>query len=104
MDLYVREMHLGDYDGHAHRLSGDRGITYDHYTRLEPAYMAFWGGAGNWGEPWPPLPEDPNLPCPWASREELEARISELESLALTGFRPAHTDHQAVTATKDPLG
>jgi hypothetical protein len=75
MDLYIREMHLGQYDGHAHRLSDERGITYDHFARLEPAYMEYWG------EPWPPLPDDPNLHCPWDSREHIEARIAELGSL-----------------------
>ena len=85
MDLYIREMHLGDYDGHAHRLSDERGITYNHYTQLEPAYMEYWGGAGNWGGPWPPLPDDPKLPCPWESKEQLESRIAELESLQTVG-------------------
>src|SRR5262245_7109403 len=41
MDLYIREMHLGQYDSHAHRLSDERGITYGHYTRLEPACMEY---------------------------------------------------------------
>ena len=85
MDLYIREMHLGQSDGHAHRLSAERGITYSHYLQLEPAYMEYWGGAGNWGAPYPPLPDDPHLPCPWDSKEELEARIAELESLAHSG-------------------
>jgi hypothetical protein len=80
MDLYIREMHLGDCGGHAHRLSDERGITYDHYAQLEPAYMEFWGGAGNWGEPCPPLSDDPNVPCPWASRVECGAPIAALES------------------------
>ncbi len=84
MDLYIREMHLGQNTGHAHRLSNERGITYNHYTKLEPAYMEFWGGAGNWPEPWPPLPDDPKLPCPWESAEQLEARIAELESAVLS--------------------
>lgn len=81
MDLYIREMHLGQYDAHAHRLSEERGITYNHCNQLHDAYMAFWGGAGNWGAPEPPLPDDPNLPCPWDSREHIEARIAELGSL-----------------------
>jgi hypothetical protein len=81
MDLYIREMHLGQNDGHAHRVSAERGITYNHYLQLEAAYMEYWGGAGNWGGPYPPLPDDPNLPCPWASKEELEARIAHMESL-----------------------
>ncbi len=78
MDLYIREMHLGNYEGHAHRLSDERGINYEHFTQLEPFYMEYWGGAGNWGGPYPPLPENPNLPCPWDSREQMEARIAEL--------------------------
>ncbi len=81
MDLYIREMHLGQNAGHAHRLSRDRGITYDHYLRLEPAYMEYWGGAGNWGGPYPPLPDDPEMSCPWDSREHVEARIAEVEPL-----------------------
>lgn len=82
MDLYIREMHLGQYDGDAHRLSDERGITYDHHTPLEPAYMEYRGGAGNWGAPWPPLPDDPNLPCPWDSGEQIGARIADLASLS----------------------
>ncbi len=81
MDLYIREMHLGQMEGHAHRLSEERGITYSHYLRLEPAYMEYWGGAGNWGGPYPPIPDDPDLPCPWDSRDQIEARIAELGSL-----------------------
>ena len=37
MDLYIREMHLGEFDGHAHRLSNERGITYNHYQKRENA-------------------------------------------------------------------
>jgi hypothetical protein len=67
MDLHLREMHLGQNDGHAHRLSRERGITYDHYLRLEPAYLEYWVGASNWGGPYSPLPDDPTPPYPWAS-------------------------------------
>jgi hypothetical protein len=81
MDLYVREMHLGQMDGHAHRLSRERGVSYEHFQQLEPAYMEYWGGAGNWGDAFPPLPEDPHLPCPWESKDQLEDRIRELKSL-----------------------
>lgn len=81
LDLSIREMHLGQNDGHGHRLSQERGITDNHYLQLEPAYMEYWGGAGNWGGPDPPLPDDPGLACPWDSREHLEARIAELEAL-----------------------
>lgn len=84
MDLYIRELNLGEYDGHAHRLSKERGITYDHYNQLHDTYMEFWGGAGNWGAPWPPLPENPNMPCPWDSREQVGARIEELTSMVHT--------------------
>jgi hypothetical protein len=81
MDLYIREMHLGhSQDGRAHLLSESRGITYDHYVQLESFYMEYWGGAGNWGGPQPPEPDDHNLPCPWSSREELEARIEHLKA------------------------
>jgi hypothetical protein len=43
--------------------------------------MEYRVGAGHWGGPYPPLPDDPNLLCPWDSKEDLEARIAELESL-----------------------
>jgi hypothetical protein len=50
IDLYVREMHLGQHNGHAHILSDALGITYDHYLKLEPFYMELYGGAArNWG-------------------------------------------------------
>ncbi len=77
MDLYIREMHLGRYDDHAHCLSDERGIPYDHDTRLEPADREYRGGTGHRGEPRPPLPDDPNPPCPWDSRTHIEARIAE---------------------------
>ncbi len=85
MDLYIREMHLGQNAGHAHRLSWERGITCQHFLRLEPAYMEYWGGAGNWGGPYPPLPDDPEMSCPWDSRKQLEARIAELEPVIDSG-------------------
>jgi hypothetical protein len=70
-DVWFRE-ECGYPATYATRLSDERGITYDHFTRLEPAHMEYWGGAGHWGEPWPPLPDDPNLPCPWDSREHMK--------------------------------
>ena len=36
---------------------------------------------GEWPDDLPPVPDDPALPCPWESKEQLEARIAELESL-----------------------
>jgi hypothetical protein len=65
MDLYIREMHLGQMDGHAHRLSYERSLSHEHYQQLEPAYMEYWAGVGNWGEAFPPLPDDSHLRCPW---------------------------------------
>jgi hypothetical protein len=81
MDLYLREGFTHDYEGRAHRDSWARGITYDHYVRLYPFYEEAWRTLGEWPDHLPPLPDDPDLPCPWDSREQLEARIAGLESL-----------------------
>ena len=70
MDLYIREMHLGQNDGHAHRLSAERGITYGHYLRLEPAYMEYWGGAGHWGAPIHLSPMIPTFLVPGAPKKD----------------------------------
>lgn len=81
MDLYVREEFLHDYQGYAQTLSRDRGILYDHYAKMWPSYMEAWNLRGGFPDHIPPLPANPTPPCPWASKEELEARIAELESL-----------------------
>ncbi len=60
------------------------------------------------------LYEDPAPPFqpPWSSREEFEARVWEAleahpklknQPYALPGFRPTHSHHEAVSATKDPF-
>jgi hypothetical protein len=82
MDLYLREGFTHDYEGHAHRASRAKGIVYDDYVRLYPSYEEAWRLLGEWPDHLPPLPDHPALPCPWDSREQLEARIAELESLA----------------------
>jgi hypothetical protein len=81
MDLYLREGFTQDYEGHAHRASREKGIVYDHYVRLYPFYEEAWRCLGEWPDHLPPLPDDVSLPCPWDSKDHLEARIAELESL-----------------------
>ncbi len=85
MDLFLREGFGQDYEGHAHRAARARGIVYDHFVRLYPFYEDAWRMLGEWPDDRPPLPPDPNLPCPWTSREQLEARIAELETLVSAG-------------------
>jgi hypothetical protein len=84
MDLWLREEYTHDYQGHAQTASRDRGITYDHYVKhyvkLYPFYQEAWKLIGQWPDHLPPLPDDPNLPCPWESQEKLEARLQELKS------------------------
>ena len=80
MDLWLREEYTHDYEGHAQRASRDRGITYDQFVELYPFYQDAWKLIGQWPDHLPPLPEDPNLPCPWDSKEELEARLLELRA------------------------
>jgi hypothetical protein len=82
MDLYLREGFTHDYEGHAHRASWVKGIGYDHYVRLYPFYKETWQHLGEWPDHLPPQPDDPKLPCPWESRDQLEARIAELEAPA----------------------
>jgi hypothetical protein len=83
LDLYYREGFLLE-DGHAHQEAARRGITYDHCAALWHHYKEAraMDGSGPWDGPYPEVPNDPALPCPWESREQLEARIAELESLA----------------------
>lgn len=84
MDLFLREGFTQDDDGHAHRSSRARGIVYDDFVRLYPFYEETWRVLGKWPDHLPPLPEDPDLPCPWPSKERLEARIAELEAVVST--------------------
>ncbi len=81
MDLFLREGFTHDYEGHAHRVSWAKGIVYDHYVKLYPFYEATWETLGEWPGDLPPVPDDPALRCPWDSKEQLEARIAELESV-----------------------
>jgi hypothetical protein len=84
MDLFLREGFTHDYEGHAHRASWAKGIVYDHYVKLYPFYEETWETLGEWPDDLPPLPDDPALPCPWDSKEQLEARIAELESVVVS--------------------
>ena len=81
MDLFLREGFRHEYEGHAHRSAQARGIVYDHFVRLYPFYEETWRVLGEWPDELPPIPDDLALPCPWDSKERLEARITELESL-----------------------
>jgi hypothetical protein len=81
MDRYLREGFLHDYEGPAHQASWAKGIVYDDYVRLYPFYQEAWRLLGDWPDHLPPLPDDANMACPWGSREQLQARIAELESL-----------------------
>ena len=78
LDLYYREGFLLE-NGHAHQEAQKKGITYDHCAALWHSYKETRAadGSGPWDGPYPPLPNDLNLPCPWASKEALEARIKE---------------------------
>ena len=78
-DVWFRE-DCGHKSTYATSLSHERGITYDHYAKLWPFYVATWRTIGEWPDGFPPIPLNPSPPCPWASRGEIEARISELES------------------------
>jgi hypothetical protein len=81
MDLFLREGFMHDYEGHAHQASWAKGIVYDHYVKLYPFYEEAWRVLGEWPDHLPPIPDDPGLSCPWDSKEQVEARIAELESL-----------------------
>jgi hypothetical protein len=82
LDLYYREDLLRE-DGHAHQEAAKRGITYDHCAALWNPYKGARAaeGLGPWEDTYPEIPEDSNLPCPWESREDLEARIKELTKI-----------------------
>ena len=88
MDLYVREEFTHDYHGYAQELARGRGIVYDHFARMWPFYMKTWDQLGGIQEELPPFPANPTPPCPWASKEEFEARLAELESLVHSGSEP----------------
>lgn len=79
LDLFYREDFLLE-DGHAHREAAKRGINYDHCAALWHPYKDARAadGSGPWSGPYPEIPDDPNLPCPWESREQVESRIKEL--------------------------
>jgi hypothetical protein len=81
MDLYLREGFTHDYEGHAHRASRERGISYDHFVELYPYYQEAWKFVGEWADHLPPVPEDSRLPCPWDSKDQLETRLRELKTL-----------------------
>jgi hypothetical protein len=80
LDLYYRESFLRE-DGHAHQEAAKRGITYDHCTALWLHYKEARAkdGSGPWAGPYPEIPENPNLPCPWLTKEAMESRIEELK-------------------------
>ena len=88
LDLYYREGFLLE-DGHAHQEATRKGITYDHCAALWLLYKEARTaqGLGPWEGLYPDIPSDPNLSCPWDSREQLEARIEELQALKQENFR-----------------
>ncbi len=81
MELYIREMLLGDTKVYLIALLGQLGTTYAHYARWNPhpcsirmcRYLADLATPSS-------ATTRPCL-CPWDSKEALEARIAELESL-----------------------
>jgi hypothetical protein len=80
MDLYVRASFMHDYDSYAMTLTKSLGITYDHFARMYPFYHETWKATGEWPDAFPPIPEDPEPPCPWPNKEAMEARLDELET------------------------
>lgn len=76
-DVWFRE-DCGFEANYATPLSQERGITYDHYARMYPYYIEAWRTIGEWPDGFPPVPPNPTPPCPWASKEEFEARLAEL--------------------------
>jgi hypothetical protein len=79
-DVWFRE-DCGFEATYATPLSHERGITYDHYAKMYPFYVETWRRIGEWPDGFPPVPPNPTPPCPWASREEFEARLEELASV-----------------------
>lgn len=70
-------------DGHAHQEAAKRGITYDHCAALWHPYKEARAAEdlGPWDDAYPPIPDDPNLTCPWESKEQVESRIKELTAV-----------------------
>ena len=85
-DVWFRE-DCGFEATYATPLSHKRGITYDHYARMYPFYVETWRTIGEWSDGLPPVPSNPTPPCPWASKEEFEARLAELESIERSTLR-----------------
>lgn len=79
-DVWFRE-DCGHPATYAIPLSRERGITYDHYARMYPYYVATWRTLGEWPDGFPPIPANPTPQCPRATKEELEARLVELDSI-----------------------
>jgi hypothetical protein len=95
--------------GPAHQWLQDRGISE---SVMIPLLYSDQETSPRWLDR---LYEDPAPPfqSPWSSREEFEARVWEAleayprlknQPYALPGFRSAHSHHEAVSTTKDPLG
>jgi hypothetical protein len=63
-------------------LAHSRGIDYNHFARMWPFYHETWKELGmeSWDGWAPPLPDNPEPPCPWPTREAMEARLDELET------------------------
>jgi hypothetical protein len=78
--------------GYATTVSRERGITYDHYSRMWPFYHETWQAIGlNWPDGFPPIPNNLEPPCPWPTKEDMEARLDELETGPLS-----HLTNQAM--------
>jgi hypothetical protein len=78
-DVWFRE-DCGYPAVYATPLIHSRGITYDHLMRMYAFYIETWKSIGEWPDGFPPMPENPEPPCPWPTREALEARLEELET------------------------
>jgi hypothetical protein len=80
-DVWFRE-DCGHTATYATPLAHSRGIGYNHFLELWPFYIETWksiGGEDPWHDAFPPVPENPTPPCPWASKEEMEIRILSLQ-------------------------
>ena len=81
MDLYVRAVYMHDYDAYAKRAAKALGITYDHFSRMDPFYLETWKTSGEeWPDAIPPIPENREPPISWPSLKAFEARLDELET------------------------
>lgn len=80
-DVWFREdcEHRADY---ATPLAHSLGVGYNHFARMWPFYHETWKklGLAEWDGGTPPLPDNPEPPCPWPSRETIEARLEQLET------------------------